>query len=354
MNDRILIVDDEIASFGFLPDRLEDEGYRVVSVQNAEQGLKLAEKTFFPLVFMDFNLLGMNGLEAFRELRKISPLSAVVIMTAGAPEHLLNQALREGIATVLYKPFKIDKAIELIDDILRKPVAALSGLEQEEEAILGDNLKRRGYRSLALDTAQNAASPFRLRAPDVLFINVKNHVSLRSAEHNMTAAFTAVVGGDGVQDMAMPPSDMFLQRPLDAAKIGSCLDAARRQEVLGQRYPSILVVEDDYTLGKTLTVILQENYYAAIAVGSGEEAIEEIRRRHFDAILVDFRLPDMSGIDVIQRIKEIRNDGIIIMMTAYESLDIALSALKERVFDFLIKPVDPSMLLNSLRKGLNK
>ncbi len=354
MNDRILIVDDEIASFGFLPDRLEDEGYRVVSVQNAEQGLKLAEKNLFPLVLMDFNLPGMNGLEAFRGLRKISPLSAVIIMTAGAPEHLMDQAVREGVAAVLHKPFKCDKAVEVIEDILRRPVAALAGLEQEEESVLLHCLRHRGYRPVALDAVQSVMCPFKLGAPDILYANAKNHIALRALEENMVPAFTAVVGGENVRDMSMPPPDVFLLRPLDNGKIAASIDAVHQQEVLGRKYPSILMVEDDYTLAKTLTVILQENHYAAVAVGTGGEAVEEIRRRRFDAILVDFRLPDMSGIEVIRNIKEIRADGVIIMMTAYESLDIALSALKERVFDFLIKPVDPAMLLSSLRKGLNK
>jgi DNA-binding NtrC family response regulator len=116
---------------------------------------------------------------------------------------------------------------------------------------------------------------------------------------------------------------------------------------------SILLVEDATALSSTLATILQDNHYTVSSVPTGIGAIEESKKKFYNAAIVDFKLPDMSGIDVIKQLKNVNPQAVIILMTAYESLDLAINAIKEHVFDFLVKPVEPDTLLKSLRKGLH-
>ena len=84
---------------------------------------------------------------------------------------------------------------------------------------------------------------------------------------------------------------------------------------------------------------------------SGEEGLEKMETSKFDIILLDHKLPGMSGLDVLERLNQRRDDALVIMITAYASLDVAVSATKRGAFDFLAKPFTPEELRDAVRKA---
>jgi CheY-like chemotaxis protein len=86
--------------------------------------------------------------------------------------------------------------------------------------------------------------------------------------------------------------------------------------------------------------------------GSGEEALARIDAVAPDLLLLDHKLPGISGLDVLNRIQETRSDILTIMMTAYASLDTAITATKRGAYDFLAKPFTPTELKASVRKAV--
>ena len=84
---------------------------------------------------------------------------------------------------------------------------------------------------------------------------------------------------------------------------------------------------------------------------SGEEGLEKIDTRKFDIVLLDHKLPGMSGLDVLERLNQRHDDALVIMITAYASLDVAVSATKRGAFDFLAKPFTPEELRDAVRKA---
>jgi DNA-binding NtrC family response regulator len=144
-----------------------------------------------------------------------------------------------------------------------------------------------------------------------------------------------------------------LNKPVQVEKILDVVDKMKTKQQQERGKTSILLVEDDTALSSTLATILQDNHYTVSSVPTGIGAIEESKKKFYNAAIVDFKLPDMSGIDVIKQLKNVNPQAVIILMTAYESLDLAINAIKEHVFDFLVKPVEPDTLLKSLRKGLH-
>ena len=84
---------------------------------------------------------------------------------------------------------------------------------------------------------------------------------------------------------------------------------------------------------------------------TGEEALERLDQDRPDIVLLDHKLPGMSGLDVLEQFNQKRVEALVIMITAYASLDVAVSATKRGAFDFLAKPFTPEELKASLRKA---
>ncbi len=84
---------------------------------------------------------------------------------------------------------------------------------------------------------------------------------------------------------------------------------------------------------------------------SGEEALGKMAAQKYDILLLDHKLPGMSGLDVLEQLNQRHDDVLIIMITAYASLDVAVSATKRGAFDFLAKPFTPEELRDAVRKA---
>src|SRR4051812_37130854 len=116
MNERrrILVVDDEEGLRTSLAANLELEGYEVHEASDGARAIELVQAEDFDLVITDVRMPGIDGIDTFREIRKIRPGVAVVMMTAFTTERLIDKALDEGVYTVVTKPFAMDRIIELI------------------------------------------------------------------------------------------------------------------------------------------------------------------------------------------------------------------------------------------------
>lgn len=102
----------------------------------------------------------------------------------------------------------------------------------------------------------------------------------------------------------------------------------------------ILVVDDDANLRESIRDNLELEDYDVTEAGTTQEAVEACKKDSFDVVLMDFNLPDGTGIDAIHQIRELRTESQFLMLTAHASLDTALRAIQEAVHDFLVKPVD--------------
>ena len=87
---------------------------------------------------------------------------------------------------------------------------------------------------------------------------------------------------------------------------------------------------------------------------TGEEAMDKIAVRAPDILLLDYKLPGISGLDVLDRLTEARSDVLVVMITAYASLETAVSAVKRGAYDFLAKPFTPEELKITIRKAAGR
>jgi DNA-binding response OmpR family regulator len=115
---------------------------------------------------------------------------------------------------------------------------------------------------------------------------------------------------------------------------------------------NILVVDDELVERQTLTDILRLEGYRVTAVANGEAAVDHVRLNPVDLILLDLRMPGMSGLDVIKVVNRIMPDAEIILLTAHGSMESAIEALRSRIHDYLLKPASPAHILESVSRGL--
>jgi len=116
--------------------------------------------------------------------------------------------------------------------------------------------------------------------------------------------------------------------------------------------PVVLLVDDEDTIRLFLEKTLKDEGYEALTAATGEEALELTRSELPDLILLDLKLPDINGIDVLQRVKEEVPEVCVIMLTAFGDIETAVSAIKKGAFDFVSKPVNLEQLLLAVEKGL--
>jgi PAS domain S-box-containing protein len=117
---------------------------------------------------------------------------------------------------------------------------------------------------------------------------------------------------------------------------------------------SILIVDDDETTRKILTLIFGKKGYETETAGTGREAIEKAQGRFFNVALLDIRLPDMEGVELLAPLKEMHPDIVVILATGHASLETVVQALNEGASAYITKPLNVDEVLATVRKALEK
>ncbi len=110
---KILVVDDEKDFRETVCELLRGEGHEVIGAEDGERAIKAVEDDGFHIIFMDIKLPNMNGTEAFKRIKKISPETVTVMMTGYSVEDLVKEALAYGAYACLYKPFPLDEMLTM-------------------------------------------------------------------------------------------------------------------------------------------------------------------------------------------------------------------------------------------------
>jgi DNA-binding NtrC family response regulator len=116
----------------------------------------------------------------------------------------------------------------------------------------------------------------------------------------------------------------------------------------------ILVVDDDESIRTVLTVVLEEKGYAVDTAGSGNEGIEKTKTSFYNLALVDIRLPDMEGTQVLAKMNETAPEIRKIIITGYPSVQNAIDALNKGAHAYIMKPFDMDNVLRTIEEQLKK
>ncbi len=116
----------------------------------------------------------------------------------------------------------------------------------------------------------------------------------------------------------------------------------------------ILVVDDERRQRDILQMILESEGYLASGAGNGRQALQAAGGETFDVVLTDLKMPDMSGIQLLDEILRVQPNACVVLMTAHGTIDSAVEAMRRGAFDYLTKPLDKDALLLSLRRATER
>jgi len=102
----------------------------------------------------------------------------------------------------------------------------------------------------------------------------------------------------------------------------------------------ILIVDDDVSFSKSLSLVLGRKGYAVTTARDGLEALARVKKRPFDMVFMDIKMPLMDGVETYKKLKKVRPEAVVVMMTAYAVEDLVQEALQEGAYDIIYKPLD--------------
>lgn len=114
-----------------------------------------------------------------------------------------------------------------------------------------------------------------------------------------------------------------------------------------------LIVEDDQRMRELLEELLSREGYNVEKAGDGGNAFDALQRKAFDIVITDLRMPDADGISILQKTKELYPDTLVIVITAYGTVESAIEAMKLGAYDYIQKPFDPERLMLTIKKAVD-
>lgn len=116
----------------------------------------------------------------------------------------------------------------------------------------------------------------------------------------------------------------------------------------------ILIIDDEPIIGLVCRLVLEEQGYQVEVCQTGREGLEKLRSGDYDVALLDFKLPDMEGMEILRTFQQDRTTTHIIVMTAFSTVENAVAAMKAGAFDYLAKPFTDDELLLTVGKAVEK
>ena len=108
---------------------------------------------------------------------------------------------------------------------------------------------------------------------------------------------------------------------------------------------SILIIDDEPNLRRSLALILQREGYSVTTAGNAQEANKCLEAGPYDLVFLDLKMPDINGLDLLPEIRELYPNMPVLILTAHASLDSAIDAVRKGARDYLLKPIEPDLIL---------
>jgi len=365
----ILIVDDEIDLLETLGDIFESKGYNVTMVEDGNKAIELLKKKYFDIILMDLKMPGINGVESFKEVKRLHPSAAVIMMTAGSVGEEIKEALGAGVEAIVDKPFNVKKLVSTIESILERPLILVVDDRIEDRETLRDILVDRKFRAFVAKDGYEAIDIVRKSDFDVILMDIMmpgmdgmevlevvKEIKPDIGVVMMTGYSYEGLAGESLKKGAYT----CLYKPfLDMEKLLKVIDEVQEQKKrIGSSWQKakILLVDEEPARKETISNILIGEEYKIISVSDGSEALKRADENFFNVALIDLELSDMSGLELATKLKEKNRKICVIMIGRFSALDLETleKSTREAIFDFLIEPIDPAQLKRVIKESLRE
>ncbi|HDY67390.1 MAG TPA: response regulator, partial [Candidatus Scalindua sp.] len=323
----ILVVDDEPGIRTTLSAILEEEGYNVVVAEDGYKGIEAAKKTKFKIAFLDLKMPGINGVETFKRIKKISPNTIIFFTTAFFAEDLLKEAVKLGAQAILYKPLDIDLILKVIKEDLTKTKILVVDDEFAIREPLKGLLEDRGYKVTVAEDGHAAIEMAKKTHFDIMFIDVEmpgidGLQTLEEIKKVDPKTKVVVMTGHDVENLTEKAisrgATTCIPKPIDDMdELLQLLQTIKE----GLVRTNILVVDDEFSTRETLKGVLEDRGYKVAAAEDGLTAIEMAKKTHFDVMFIDVVMPGIDGFKTLEGVKKVDPKTKLVMMTGHDIED---------------------------------
>jgi DNA-binding NtrC family response regulator len=320
----ILIVDNNHNEAENLITILEKK-YETIAVYNVKDALSIFESLHMKIriVLLNINIGDGGGVDLLKSMKKRSLLPEIVVFSDYEDIQQSVEAIKEGAYDFLITPFD-DKSLLITLEKVFENLDIDGKLEE---------FTRKGF----LDQISDLDIDKRLIVANKLILKRRLEGKAVTQEEIFTI---------------FSPKDK--QKSFIFNQIKEILNKEAIEEDRGSEKPTVLIIEDDDDTRRNLEKLLKGNYDIHLAATSTEALtlLEEIKA--IDVVLLDVYLQDTTGIDLLPKIKKIRDDVEVIIMTAYREISVVVQTLKEGACDYISKPFLKVDILTTIGKALQR
>jgi len=376
---RVLVVDDERIVCSGVEKILARSGHTVEQALSVADAVKAIERNpAFDMILADLMMPQAGGLDMVEVVKRRWPGIPVIIMTGYASIGSAIEATRAGAAGYLPKPFtpeELDSAVERVTIVMTpKPAEKASpktlpkaadiidvdmpfDAEEVAAATSAEYVKHLTRSDVALvdfcDLGERSCKRFKAKGACA-----QPECPLAVAERRKKPPVAIAARSTDFIDVDMP----FSFAEVAAATSEAYADALGRSDMaVAGRWNAekatgrkVLVVDDEVVAANSVRRTLNRRGFRVDEAFSGREALNRILNEMYDLVLLDMRMPDTNGLELLPTIKKHRPTLPVVMVTGYASIDTAVEAIQRGASDYVAKPFTPDELFSAASKAIRR
>lgn len=384
----ILLVDDEPTVCRSLEKVLRRKGYEVsqaLNVSAALDTLEVGQK--FDLIIVDLMMPQVGGLELLKIVKERWPQTPVLIITGYASIASAVEATRHGAGGYLPKPFTPEELENAVGELMFAEPAENSNPEEADAPAAGQIDVDLPFDRREVAAATSPAYVNRLSRSDMPIVehrvamapdycSLGNRSCKRFVKQGMCKQTECpIIAGERKKAarfgkvISIVPDPIDVDMPFSRTEVASMTSEAYadalgpsdmpnlgywRPEERAAAVPRVLVVDDEPVVVNSIRKTLSRKSFRVEEAFSGREAMERIMAESFDLVLLDMRLPDANGLDLVADMKKRKPELRVVIVTGYASIDTAVEAIKRGANDYMPKPFTPDELSSMTSRVLGR
>ncbi len=387
---KIMVVDDELGICKNVEKILTKNNYEVIHTQSASQALEMMKNDTFSLLISDIVMPEMNGLELLKQVAKEVPDIKTVMMTGYASTNTAVKAIRLGALDYIPKPFTPDELRTTVTKALLGEFQKTIITDEERDAIEVMDIDIDFGSDAASNLIKTEAEPVLKKAESTeeFFCNVGNMTCdvmeklgttcKTGVKKNYCPKLKALAKKQAKKAIQFNPKTMIgIDQPFDYDEVVAItgpeyvkymdrdgfaflpyeelkkVDPLKTKQttMTASLQKNILVVDDEVSVNNNIRKILGKNGFQVDQAVTKEEAIEKINQHPYRLVLLDLRMPGVSGLELLRAISQAQPFARIIIITGYASIETAIETTRIGAVDYLPKPFTPDELRNVAEKA---
>jgi len=379
---RILIVDDERSVCQGLEKVLNRKGYRTNTALSASKALEILHANDdFDLIITDLMMPEVSGMELLKIARDTWPDIPVLIITGYASIASAVDATRLGATNYLAKPFTPEELQEAVTLSLSPKPDSLDTSPSIEDNLIDVDIPVNA-REVEMATSESYVQHM-TRSDTVIATpveqpldycpkgsrNCKRYVKKGVCAEEICPVVAKESKKAEAQRHSDDPADMIdVDMPFSFGEVAGATSEAYARALGPSDFPvvghwtdrvsgavaKVLVVDDEVIVVNSVRRILSRKGYEVESAFTGREAWQRIQHQTYNLVLLDMRLPDVHGLQLLSRIRKFKPDLPVLVVTGYASIDTAVEAIQRGASDYMAKPFTPDELYTMTNRVLGR